>query len=503
VKAAAQLSAPEVERFRSAVRGRLGLHFDDGRLQVLAEVLGRRIAATGRPAAVYLTQLEGTATAGDEPTALARELTIAETYFFRNVEQFNALRAIVLPARARARSGDRRLNILSAGCASGEEAYSLAICAREQIDLGGYEVSIRGVDVNPAVLERAAAGRYSTWSLRETPDAVRARYFRAEGRDLILAPEIRAAVTFEERNLAEPEPGLWSSETFDLVFCRNVLMYFAPEMARAVLGRIARSLVPGGYLFLGSAETLRGLSQDFRMKHTHETFYYQKASPAEGDVPPDLFSIDPDLPTVAATGDSWVEAIQRSSEHVRSLTDLPTEKDREVTPPNPIGGGLDRAVELIGQERFDDARSALAELAPPAARRPDALLLQAVLLTHGGDLVAAERLCDEVLALDSLSAGAHYLTALCRERAGDARGAADHARAAAQLAPGFALPHLQLGLLARRADDRGTARRELAEALVLLARDDPTRLAMFGGGFGRAGLIALCRAELLAAGGAL
>ncbi len=498
MSAAAQLSAPDVERFRSAVRGRLGLHFDDGRLGALAEVLRRRIAATGRPAAVYLTHLEETTTARDEPRALARELTIAETYFFRNVEQFNALREIVLPERARARSADRRLNILSAGCASGEEAYSLAICAREHVDLAGYEVSIRGVDANPAVLERAAAGRYSTWSLRETPDAVRARYFRAEGSHLILAPEIRAAVTFEERNLAEPEPGLWSSEAFDLVFCRNVLMYFAPEMARAVLARIARSLVPGGYLFLGSAETLRGLSQDFRMKHTHETFYYQKGNPAERDTPPDLFSIDPDLPA----RDGWVEAIQRSSEHVRSLTDLPTEKVREVPPAMPVGGGLDRAVELIGQERFDDARAALAALAPPAARRADALLLQAVLLTHGGDLVAAERLCDEVLALDDLSAGAHYLTALCRERAGDAPGAVDHARAAAQLAPGFALPHLQLGLLARRADDRVTARRELAEAMVLLAREDPTRLAMFGGGFGRAGLIALCRAELLAAGGA-
>jgi len=135
VSAAAQLSAPDVERFRSAVRGRLGLHFDDGRLGALAEVLRRRIAATGRPAAVYLTHLEETTTARDEPRALARELTIAETYFFRNVEQFNALREIVLPERARARSADRRLNILSAGCASGEEAYTLAILFAEVLGI--------------------------------------------------------------------------------------------------------------------------------------------------------------------------------------------------------------------------------------------------------------------------------------------------------------------------------------------------------------------------------
>ena len=129
------------------------------------------------------------------------------------------------------------------------------------------------------------------------------------------------------------------------------------------------------------------------------------------------------------------------------------------------------------------------------------ILLRAVLLTHGGDLAAAERLCAEVLKIDQMSAGAHYLTALCREDAGDRAGATDHDQVAAYLDPVFAMPRLHLGLLARRTGERDRARRELGEALVLLQREDASRLLLFAGGFGREGLIALCRAELASCGG--
>jgi chemotaxis protein methyltransferase CheR len=493
------------------VRRRLGLQFDDGRLGFLSEVLQRRIAETGRRPAFYLADLETGAAGGDDVRALARELTVAETYFFRNAEQFQALREIVLPERARARALNRRLRILSAGCASGEEPYTLAIVVREQAALAGYEVSIRGADVNPERLLRAAAGRYSSWALRETPDELRDRYFRQDGREYVLDPELRSAVTFEERNLAELGIGLWQPQTLDVVFCRNVLMYFAPEVARAVVDRIAGSLVPGGYLFLGSAETLRGVSQDFHLCQTHGTFYYKRRDGVARPLPFDRSPVAPSTLPIAEGDDSWVETISRASERIRLLTAAASNgADQGAAPvPGPeaqpgkerAASELGRVVELIRQERFVDAQSALALVPPELARDPEVLLLRSVLLTHGGDLVAAEQLCAEVLAIDQQSAGAHYLTALCRERSGDGGGAADHDRAAVSFDPGFAMPHLHLGLLARRAGDHEAARRELSRALALLEREDPLRLIMFGGGFRRESLISLCRAELLVCGG--
>ncbi|HZL19785.1 MAG TPA: CheR family methyltransferase [Polyangia bacterium] len=509
MSAPAEPSASEIERFRSSVRRRLGLNFDDGKLPFLGEVLRRRTATTGRSAGPYLDDLEDGPPWRDELRALAGELTVGETFFFRNIEQFRALAEIALPERARVRSAERRLRILSAGCASGEETYTLAILAREQPALAGYQISIRGVDVNPAAIKRATAGSYSTWALRETSDEMRGRYFRPDGRQFLLDPGLKASVVFEERNLAEPEAALWQPESFDVVFCRNMLMYLAPEVARAIVDRIARSLAPGGYLFLGSAETLRGLSQAFHLCHTHGTFYYRRRDGSEPAPAIDSLSdpardaaVPAGLPEI---GDSWVEVIRRASERIRSLTGpgrSPAPSARSVE--RPLAGEpsaeLSLIADLIRQERFSEARTALALLPPASARDPDALLLQAVLLTHGGDLTAAERLCAEVLVLDELSAGAHYLTALCRERAGDGRAAVDHDQAAVYLDSSFAMPHLHLGLLARRAGDPAAARRQLAEALTLLEREDPARLLMFGGGFGRESLLSLCRAELVACG---
>src|SRR5205085_5667452 len=121
----------------------------------------------------------------------------------------------------------------------------------------------------------ARRARYSSWALRETPMDVRGRWFCDDGRDVVLERSVREAVAFESANLASDDPALWQPATYDVIFCRNVLMYFAPEQMSAVIERIAQSLVPGGFLFLGHAETLRGVSDRFHLCNTHDCFYYQ------------------------------------------------------------------------------------------------------------------------------------------------------------------------------------------------------------------------------------
>jgi chemotaxis protein methyltransferase CheR len=106
------------------------------------------------------------------------------------------------------------------------------------------------------------------------PADVQSKWFRAQGHDLLLDKSIRSALRFNTANLASDDPELWQPGRYDAVFCRNVLMYFSPEQMRAVITRIARSLAPGGFLFLGHAETLRGVSERFHLCHSHATFYY-------------------------------------------------------------------------------------------------------------------------------------------------------------------------------------------------------------------------------------
>lgn len=179
-----------LERFRAAIVREIGLQFDDAKLGFLGEVLERRLDQLGRSGADYLSDLEREPWQG-EFTTLARALTVGETYFFRNSEQFRALAEVALPERMRvhgaaAKGSPKILRLLSAGCASGEEAYSMAMVARSTVTDPSFEVLIRAVDINPNVLEKAARARYSSWALRDTPPDIQRQWFCPDGREMIL-----------------------------------------------------------------------------------------------------------------------------------------------------------------------------------------------------------------------------------------------------------------------------------------------------------------------------
>jgi chemotaxis protein methyltransferase CheR len=493
----ASLSLVHAERFRRVVADCMGLHFDDAKQPFLAEVLHRRLKVTRCDAEAYLASLSPTS---DELGPLAEELTVPETYFFRNHEQFRALTAVVLPGRLSVAPA-RQLRILSAGCASGEEAYSLAIAVREAGIDQSCDVSILGVDINPVVLRKAAQARFSPWALRDTPPGVQQRWFRSDGRDFALDESLRKLVRFEECNLALADPARWHPHIYDVIFVRNVLMYFTPDRGAALVARIAGSLKPGGYLFLGHAETLRGMSNDFHLKHTHGAFYYQRRDHRE-DPPPQTsaLSVGHSMPAIVEAVDNsetWVDAVRRAAERIAALAD----PLRVTAPAAGRAWDLSAAVALLRQERFGDALEAVRRFPPESGRDPDVLLLHAALLTHRGQLAEAEMSCRHLLEVDGLNAGAHYLLALCREGAGDRAGAVHHDQVAIYLDPAFAMPHLHLGLLAKRERDQPLARNVLEHALLLLQREDASRVLLFGGGFSRNTLVDICRAELVSCGG--
>jgi chemotaxis protein methyltransferase CheR len=502
-------TAPELEQFREAVVRVLGLQFDDSRLAHLAEVFRRRLEATKLTATAYVRALEA-GTLDAEVAALAPDLTVAETYFFRHGEQYRAFAEVALPERLqRALASGSRVQIASAGCASGEEPYSLVMTARETLADAARHVAVEGVDINAALIEKARRGTFSSWVLRDTSADAQRRWFTQHGREFVLDRSVTGVVTFEVRNLADERCDVWKPESLDIIFCRNVIMYFSPLTAQAVVGRFAKALKPGGYLFLGHAETLRGLSNDFHLRHTHSTFYYQRRDRLDAHAPelplatPSSLAATP-VPDLMNGANTWVEAIAKASQRIESLAASP---ESARGPSGKAGSAPTRgwevglALELLKQERFVDALDLVERFPPESGRDPEVLLLRAVLLTHSGQLVQAERACAQLLTIDELNAGAHYLFALCREGAGDRAGAVSHDQTAIYLDPGFAMAHVHLGLLARRANDRATARRELEQAIVLLQREDASRLLLFGGGFSRDALTTLCRAELARTGG--
>ena len=328
--------------------------------------------------------------------------------------------------------------------------------------------------------------------------------------------EINQVLVVRVGNLVNEDPVFWKSLNCDVVFCRNVLMYFTPEIARGVVRRISQAMLPGAFLFLGHAETLRGITPEFHLCHTHDTFYYQQRNTCESNntttwAAPTWEPAEDLLPADFESSGNWVDVIQHAAARIATLTDARTRSLDQVNRSTSQtqaavlaptrAWDLSLVLEAVRQERFSQALELIGSLPADSQEDPDALLLRAVLLTNHGRINESEEVCRRLLALDELNAGAHYLMALCREHDGEANRAIEHGLTAIYLDPGFAMPHLHLGILAKRSGDTVTAQRELEQALVLLGSEDPSRILLYGGGFSRDALQQLCRSQLCVGGG--
>lgn len=201
----------------------------------------------------------------DEPliVAVTEAMTTNESSFFRDIRPFDIFRKVVLPEMLEARATKRAIRIWCAACSTGQEPYTLAICLREEAaKLAGWRTEIIGTDLSKEVLEKARVGLYSQFEVqRGMPIQLLMKYFTQVNETWQISPQIRAMVKLRPLNLLENLSGIGS---FDIVFCRNVLIYFDNPTKKSVLEKIARLMPPDGKLFLGGAETVIGVTNVFR-----------------------------------------------------------------------------------------------------------------------------------------------------------------------------------------------------------------------------------------------
>lgn len=209
-------------------------------------------------------------------------MTTNETLFFRDAKPFDLLRDIVLPQLIDARPKGRPLRIWSAACSAGQEPYSIAMTIKENAArFGAWPVEIVATDISAAILAKARSGTYSQFEVqRGLPIRFLVKYFTQTGTQWTIHPEIRGMVQFREQNMLEDMVRLGS---FDIVFCRNVLIYFDTDTKQQVLERIARCLAPDGVLFLGGTETVIGITSRFGPVPGHRGIY---RATARSSIPP-------------------------------------------------------------------------------------------------------------------------------------------------------------------------------------------------------------------------
>ncbi len=210
-----------------------------------------------------------------ELEAAVEALTTHETYFYREPQQLRALCEELLPELHERNARTRRLRFWSAGCSTGEEAYTLAMLVKASHLFEGWEVEVYGTDISRRVLEAARRAEYGAASMRAIPPDALQRFFVPAGSRFRVRDDLRAWVSFGQLNLLEPAAAQLVPRV-DVVLCRNVMIYFDPAARRQVLRMLHDKLVPGGYLLLGHSENLLNVSADFELVHLRSDLVYRR-----------------------------------------------------------------------------------------------------------------------------------------------------------------------------------------------------------------------------------
>ena len=251
----------QLEVLRCGIAARYGFWINESWAGQVTARLNQRVAATGRADINdYLDWIWGHGKDEPEVAELAELLLNGETHFLRTEPHFSALLNTIIPIWRETRSPGQRLRIAILGCSTGEEPYSIALVLRERLATDELaDVEITGLDVNSKSLAAARVGEYDANQLRDLSDLQRKRWFNRKGNRLLIHPDLRASVRFLQHNLLDPLPfaGL------DVIFCRNVLIYFKNPAQEFCFGQFHLSLRPGGHLFLGHAESAFGYPEYF------------------------------------------------------------------------------------------------------------------------------------------------------------------------------------------------------------------------------------------------
>ena len=360
----------------------------------------------------------------DQLEILMNNLTISETYFWREPQAFEALMNEIVPWLVRkSENGGKKLKIWSAGCSSGEEAFSIAIALHKTIpNLAKWDISILATDINPRVLRKALAGVYSNWSFRNPPKWLMNYFQQKENQQYEVIPEIRKMVSFVSQNLAEavyPSPEN-NTNAMDIIFCRNVLMYFSQERAKKIVQNFFDALVDGGWLIVSGSELADNLFPQFSSINLPGAILYRKGGAK--DQPP---------------------------EQLHALEMVPPEK------------------------------SYLKKIVVPSVClpiHPDQPGWQAVrLLANQGKLGEALTLCEAAIARHKLDSSLHFLHSSILQEQSKETEAISSLRRAIFLDPKFVMAHFALGNLLRRQGSLRGAKKSFENVVDLLAGCEPDK----------------------------
>jgi len=464
------------------VHAHLGLNFSEHHENDLIRKIGYAAQEFGYSNSTEFVEWLLTNSLSEQQTGiLASFLTIGETYFLREKKSFDFLEQIYLPGLINKRNGaDKRLRVWCAGCATGEEAYSIAIVLLQSIpDIQLWDISILATDINSVFLEKAKKGIYSKWSFRNNSEKSISKYFtKVEPNEFHVLPEIKKMVTFAPLNLAAdcyPSPTT-NTSTIDIIFCRNVFIYFSEEGTRAVTNRFYQSLVKGGILVVSPVEMSGMISPEFNKINFSGFTIYQKGSHKAEETQSDFkgfhsLPVVPPVPWPVVKNDPLVYADDLSGlDRLKKL--LPEKKFAE--PLLPAEQDYDKALALYSRGSFEETETLLDRLIKREhSNGKPAMFLLAKTKANLSKLKEAEELCERAMQIDKLDPGLYYLMATIMQEQGNDEKAIQLLNRAIYLDRDFVLAFFLLGSLSMKSGNHETGKKSFRNAITSLSRLHP------------------------------
>ncbi len=448
-------------KFKNYISGRCGLYFKDHDLKNLENAVSQRVKTCGLgSASAYYTYLTSSVKKEIEFRELLNLLTVNHTYFFRNKPQLKALKEKILPEIIKAKKKNLNdkasLRIWSAGCSTGEEPYTLAILIREVIkDLDNWDIEIYATDASTEALQRAKEGLYKENSIKHMSKEYRTKYFKEienpeqnhhYAMQYALHKSIKQMVLFDYLNLIE-DNFPWG---FDIIFCRNVIIYFELKTTIKVMNKLHSCLADNGYLFVGYSESLQFISDKFKMNFWQDSIFYRKAPKASV---------------------SQVEIPKPSSSEVKTV---------EV---KKIMGEISKA-KLMAEEK--------AEAHAKDKKAIEPYYLAAKNYMDQGNFTKAKEELKFVLKLDSLFAPAHYLFGAIYMEEDKLEQAKKSIKQTLYLDKNFTPAYYYLAAIYSKEGRTRDAVRQYRNTVELLSKEPPDRIIAYCGGFNAATLISVC-----------
>lgn len=467
----ALISNELLDQVSAYVTERMGLSFPKERRSDLKQGLLRAAAEFGfNDAASCARWLMLSPLTKAQVETLASHLTVGETYFFRDRAVFDFLETRILPELLRERrDAGRSLRVWSAGCATGEEPYSIAMLLRRIIpDIHEWNITILGTDINPSFLRKASQGVYGEWSFRDVPSWVKDRCFRKIGKGRYsLLPEIRSSVSFSYHNLAEDSyPSLTNNtNAMDIIFCRNVLMYFSRGGQQEVVGKFSHCLVEGGLLIVSPIEFSAALGSGLSQMHVKGAAVFRRDSRAP--------AFTPWQPLPSGPGERpapFAQHVPLSTQMTSPAISAP-EPGKASEPDRGAGRRPDtyrEALASYGKGNYAEAEEKINLLLAGGENAGPALALLARIRANRGGLGEARELCEKAISADKMDPSHHYLYATVLQELGLAQEAVASLKRALYLDQNFVLAHFALAIFSFQQGKTREAERHFENARAAL-----------------------------------